>query len=157
MQVPILKSTHRILTEKVAVLKKDIESNSKDIGAAAALGDLKENSAYHSARERQVLLMERMQRYQGYLRGRVVDLGGSPPERVSFGTSVVVKDAANGATRTYNIVGPVEFELELMSDIVTIAAPVAKLLMGKKVGESVEFKFGSTEWTGEIVEIKAIA
>jgi transcription elongation factor GreA len=156
MQIPILKSTHKILTERVATLKKDIDGNSKDIGAAAALGDLKENSAYHSARERQVLLLERMQRFQSYLRGRVVDLTGTTPERVSFGTSVTVADITNGGTRTYNLVGPVEYELELMPDIVTIAAPVAKLLMGKKVGERVEFKFGSNEWTGEITEIRAI-
>jgi transcription elongation factor GreA len=156
MQVPILKSTYKTLTEKVASLKKDIDGNSKDIGGAAALGDLKENSAYHSARERQVLLLERMQRFQQYLRGRVVDLSGGTPERVSFGTSVTVIDSETRAERVYNIVGPVEYELDLLPDIVTFSAPLAKLLLGKKVGDSVEARFGSTEWTGVITEIRPI-
>lgn len=156
MQIPILKSTHRILTEKVAELKRQIDGNSKDIGAAAALGDLKENSAYHSARERQVLLLERMQRYQESLRGRIVDLNGVTPDVVSFGTAVTLYDSSNSITRTYNIAGPVEYELELLPDVVTMAAPVAKLLMGKKVGDRVEFKFGSVEWIGEITAIRAI-
>lgn len=156
MQVPILRSTHKTLTERIAALKKDIEGNSKEIGRAAALGDLKENSAYHSARERQVLLLERMQRLKVYLGGRVVDVTGNPPERVSFGTSVTVVDSRTAETRTYNIVGPAEYELALLSDIVTFAAPVAKLLMGKKIGDTVEFQFGETEWTGVITGIRAI-
>ena len=63
MEVPILRSTHKILSEKINALKKDIDGNSRDIGEAAALGDLKENSAYHAAKERQVLLLEKMQRF----------------------------------------------------------------------------------------------
>jgi transcription elongation factor GreA len=156
MQVPILRSTHKTLTERIGALKKDIEANSKEIGRAAALGDLKENSAYHSARERQVLLLERMQRLKVYLGGRIIDVTGNPPDKVSFGTSVTVVDSKTGTPRTYNIVGPAEYELALLTDIVTIAAPVARLLMGKKTGDTVEFKFGSTEWTGVITDIRAI-
>ena len=156
MQVPILRSTHKTLTERIAALKKEIEGNSKEIGRAAALGDLKENSAYHSARERQVLLLERMQRLKVYLGGRIVDVIGSPPDKVSFGTSVTVRDSQTTIARTYNIVGPAEYELALLSDIVTIAAPVARLLMGKKTGDTVEFSFGATEWTGVITDIRAI-
>ncbi len=157
MQVPILKSTYRTLTDRIASLKKDIEQNSKDIGAAAALGDLKENSAYHSARERQVLLLERMQRFNSYLRGRIIDLNGDHPEKIMFGCSVTVVDAASAATHLFNIVGPVEYELDLLPEMVTISAPMAKLLLGKKVGEVIEVPFGSKPWTGKITEIKAIA
>ena len=156
MQVPILKSTYKILTEKVESLKKEIDGNSKDIGTAAALGDLKENSAYHSARERQVLLLERMQRFKSYLRGRIVDLTGSKPDKVLFGTSVSVVDSETAITRTFNVVGPVEYELNLLPDIVTFGAPLAKLLIGKKIGDTVECRFGATEWTGVITEIRAI-
>jgi transcription elongation factor GreA len=156
MQVPILKSTYKILTEKIDSLKKEIDGNSKDIGAAAALGDLKENSAYHSARERQVLLLERMQRFKGYLRGRTVDLTGSKPDKVLFGTSVSVVDSETAITRSFNIVGPVEYELNLLPDIVTFGAPLAKLMIGKKIGDSIECRFGSTAWAGVITEIRAI-
>lgn len=145
-----------MLTEKITSLKAEVEKNSKDIGAAAALGDLKENSAYHSARERQVLLLERMQRFKTYLGGRIIDMTGAEPDKVAFGTSVKVVDSQTEEAHTYNIVGPAEYELGLIPDLVTIAAPVARLLMGKKIGDSVEFRFGTTEWTGVITEIRAI-
>ena len=156
MQVPILRSTHQVLTETIASLKKDIEANSKEIGRAAALGDLKENSAYHSAKERQVLLMEKMGRLQGYLRCRIIDSNGNKPEKVSFGTSVTVVDAKSSTTHIFNLIGPVEYELDLLKDMVTIAAPMALLLMGKQVGDTIESRFGSNEWDGVITEIKSI-
>ncbi len=156
MQVPILRSTYKTLAEKIGTLKKDIDGNSKEIGRAAALGDLKENSAYHSARERQVLLLERMQRFQEYMRGRVVDLTNGKPDKVSFGTSVTVVDSQSGQPRVFNIVGPVEYELDLLPNIVTFSAPMAKLLLGKQVGDSVESRFSAAEWTGVISDIRAI-
>jgi transcription elongation factor GreA len=156
MQVPVLKSTYKVLNEKIATTKKEIDENSKDIGKAAALGDLKENSAYHSAKERQVLLLERMQRLKSFLNCRIIDLSRKVPERASFGTSVTVVDSATAKSRTYNLIGPAEFELDLLPDMVTIGAPVAKLLIGKKVGDTVNFKFGSNDWTGEITEIRGL-
>ncbi len=157
MQVAILKSTHKILTDKVAALKKDIEKNSKHIGEMAALGDLRENSAYHAARETQVLLLEKMQRYQQYLRGRVVELSESGLDRAQFGACVIIKENGGAKTHTFNIVGPVEYELDLLPDMVTFAAPIAKLLIGKRVGDTVEANFGANQWVGEISQLKAIA
>ncbi len=156
MQVPVLKSTYKVLNDKINATKKDIEENSQDIGRAAALGDLKENSAYHSAKERQVLLLERMQRLKSYQNCRIIDLSGSTPRQASFGTSVTVVDTNTDESHTYNIIGPAEFELEIMPDMVTIAAPVARLLMGKKVGDLAEFKFGSNHWTGKVTEIRGL-
>jgi transcription elongation factor GreA len=156
MQVPILKTTHVQLKKEIAQLKKDIAGNSKDIGEAAALGDLKENSAYHSAKERQVWLLERMQRMKSYLNCRIIELDSEKPEKVSFGTAVTVHDEDNDETHQFNIVGPVEFELEVMPDMATVAAPISRLLMGKKIGDKIECKFGRNEWTGVIKEIKRI-
>ncbi|MFH2054799.1 MAG: GreA/GreB family elongation factor [bacterium] len=157
MQVPILKSTFQVLMDKINETKKDIDENSKDIGKAAALGDLKENSAYHSAKERQILLLERMQRLKSYQNCRIIDLSDKSPDRVSFGTSVTVVNKETSESNIYNLIGPAEFELELMSDMATITAPMARLLMGKQVGETVEVKFGNNQWTGEITEIRGLA
>ncbi len=156
MQIPILKSTHELLQKQIKDLKKDIAQNSKDIGEAAALGDLKENSAYHSAKERQVWLLERMQRMKGYLNCRIIELDAEHPDKVAFGTCVKVHDEDKDEMHTFNIVGPVEFELEVMEDMATIAAPISRLLMGKRVGDSIECKFGRNEWTGVIKEITRI-
>lgn len=156
MQVPILKSTYEILNEKIAETNKEIKQNSKDIGEAADLGDLKENAEYHAAKEKQSFLMERKQRLESYLNFVKVDLTGSTPETVSFGCSVTVVDTESKESHTFNLVGPAEFELELFPDMVTIGAPVARLLVTKKVGDVVEFKFGSNNWTGEITEIRTL-
>ncbi len=156
MQVPIMKSTFKILNEKITEIKKEINENSKDIGAAAELGDLKENSEYHAAKEKQVLLLERMQRLKSCQNCQIIDLRGSVPQRVSFGCSVTVVNTITKESHTYNLIGPAEFDLELLSDMVTISAPVARLLIMKKVGDIVNFKFGSIDWTGEITEICAL-
>ena len=156
MQFPILKSTYEILMEKISELKKEITENSKDIGAAAELGDLKENSAYHAAREKQVLLLERMQRLKSYLNCERVDLSGSVPKTVTFGCSVTVVNTITKESHIYNLIGPAEFDLELLPDMVTIGAPVARLLVTKKVGDIVDFKFGKNNWTGEITGISAL-
>ena len=156
MQVPILKSTYEILNEKIAETNKEIKQNSKDIGEAADLGDLKENAEYHADKEKQSFLMERKQRLESYLNFVKVDLTGSTPETVSFGCSVTVVDTESKESHTFNLVGPAEFELELFPDMVTIGAPVARLLVTKKVGDVVEFKFGSNNWTGEITEIRTL-
>ena len=156
MQVPILKSTHELLKKEISELKKQIAGNSKDIGEAAQLDDLKENSAYHSAKERQVWLLERMQRMKGYLNCRIIELNDDEPEKVSFGTAVTVHDEDKDEMHKFNIVGPVEFELEVMQDMATVAAPISRLLMGKKAGDKIECKFGRNEWTGVIKEIRRI-
>lgn len=156
MQVPILKSTYKILRDKITETKQDIKQNSKDIGEAADLGDLKENAEYHAAREKQALLMERMRRLESYLNFVEVNLSGSVPKTVSFGCSVTVVNTETKESHTYNLVGPAEFELDLFPDMVTIGAPVARLLMTKKVGDIVNFKFGSNDWTGEITEISPL-
>lgn len=156
MQVPMLKSTFKILNEKIAETKKEVDENSKDIGAAAELGDLKENAEYHAAKEKQVLLLERMQRLKSYLNSKKVDLSGAVPETVSFGCSVTVINTDTKESHTFNLVGPAELELELFPDMVTIGTPVARLLVTKKVGDIVNFKFGANEWTGEITEIRAL-
>ena len=156
MQVPILNSTYKILNEKITEIKKEINKNSKVIGAAAEHGDLKENAEYHAAREKHALLIERMQRLNSYLNSVRVDLSGSVPETVSFGCSVTVVNTITKESHTYNLIGPAEFDLELLSDMVTIGAPVARLLVTKKVGDIVNFKFGSNDWTGEITEIRTL-
>ena len=156
MRFPILNSTYRILNEKIAETKNEIKQNSKDIGAAAELGDLKENAEYHAAKERQVLLFERMNRLKTYLNSERVDLSGSVPKSVSFGCSVTVTDTETKESHTFSLIGPAEYELELFSDMVTIGAPVAKLLVMKKVGDIVNFNFGDNSWTGEITEIRVL-
>jgi len=156
MRFPILNSTYRILNERIEETKKEIKQNSKDIGAAAELGDLKENAEYHAAKEKQVLLFERMNRLKTYVNSERVDLSGSVPKSVSFGCSVTVIDTETKESHTFNLIGPAEYELELYSDMVTIGAPVAKLLVMKKVGDIVNFNFGDNDWTGEITEIRLL-
>jgi len=156
MRIPILKSTYEILNEKITEIEKEIKKTSKDIGTAAGHGDLKENAEYHAAREKQSLLLERLHRLQSYLKCEKIDLSGSVPKTVTFGCSVTVVDTETKESHTYNLIGPAEFDLELLPDMITIGAPVTRLLVTRKVGDIVNFKFGNNDWTGEITEIRAL-
>ena len=103
-----------------------------------------------------VLLLERMQRLKSYLNCERVDLSGSVPETVTFGCSVTVVDTATEESHSYNIIGPAEWDLELLSDMVTLGAPVARLLVTRKLGDIVDFKFGNNDWTGKITDIRVL-
>ncbi len=156
MRIPILKSTYKILNDKITEVEKEINKTSKDIGTAAGHGDLKENAEYHAAREKQSMLLERIHRLRSYLNCEKIDLGDGLPEKVTFGCSVTVVDTTTKESHTYNLIGPAEFELELFPDMVTVGAPVTRLLVTKKIGDIVNFKFGSIDWTGKITEIRAL-
>jgi len=75
---------------------------------------------------------------------------------VSFGTSVKIKNKSSGDNWTYNIVGPVEYELESMDDIMTYTSPLAKQLIGKKKGEDVEVQLPRGLESMKILEIEPI-
>jgi len=106
------------------------------IQSARELGDLKENAEYHIAKEDQALLETKILRLTERLRNAVVveaDQGGNA---VAFGTTVHVVDEATGRPSTYTLVGPTE--ADITTGRLSAESPVARALMGARVGEVVE-------------------
>jgi transcription elongation factor GreA len=110
----------------------------KDIAEARAHGDLSENAEYHAAREKQGFIEGRIKELEGTLSlADVIDptkLSGS----VKFGATVTLVDEDTDEEKTYQIVGEVESNIEL--GLLNIRSPLARALIGKEEGDSVEVR-----------------
>lgn len=124
------------------------------IAEARAHGDLKENAEYAAARERQGFVEGRIAEINTRLAGaQVVDVStlvGSP--NVMFGATVVVFDADKDEKITYQIVGVDEADPK--QGKLSYLSPIAKALIGKKVGDSVTIKVPKGEYNYDIERVE---
>jgi transcription elongation factor GreA len=134
-------------------LKEERPRISKAIGVALEHGDLRENAEYHAAKDRQGMVEARIRQIETALSGaEIIDptsLGGS---KVQFGARVVVTDGASGQEVEYVVVG--EFESDATNGMISFKSPLARALMGKTVGDVVEFQSPRGERELEIVSIR---
>ena len=121
------------------------------IAEARELGDLKENAEYHSAREKQGFIEGRIKELEGILSlAEVIDpasLSGS----VKFGATVTVADEDTDEEKTWQIVG--EYEANVEQGLLNIKSPIARALIGKEEGDSVEVRTPGGVKSYEIVEV----
>ncbi|MDP1836047.1 MAG: GreA/GreB family elongation factor [Chlamydiales bacterium] len=116
----------------------EIVDNAREIEAARALGDLRENSEYKFALERRARLQTELKTLSDQLnRSRVVTPDDISPNEVGIGAKVDLSDS-KGKTVTYTILGPWDADAE--HHILSFQSKLAESMMGKKVGESFEFK-----------------
>lgn len=124
------------------------------IAEARELGDLKENAEYHSAREKQGFIEGRIKELEGIISlAEVIDpasLSGS----VKFGATVTVADEDTDEEKTWQIVG--EYEANVEQGLLNIKSPIARALIGKEEGDSVEVRTPGGVKSYEIVEINYV-
>ena len=106
-----------------------------EIRRAVELGDLRENSEYKAALERQQFVQARL----GHLRERLsklssIDMTRIPLDKAGLGSRVVVEDQKSNSRETYHLVFGDATELE--DNHVTMASPIGRALLGKAVGET---------------------
>jgi len=107
------------------------------IAEARAHGDLSENAEYHAARERQSFIEGRIAELETIIpSSEVIDISKLSGNQVRFGAKVTVLDEETEQEKTYRIVG--QYEADMKDGSISISSPLAKALIGKKVGESVE-------------------
>jgi len=140
MAIAIMKDTHKKLRERINDLRQEIQQNSEDISEAASFGDLSENAEYDSAKERQSMLHYKLKQLEQYMNVEIFHEEDINTDVVSFGTVVTLEDNKNGGEQEYCVVGPAEYELENYPNIMTYTSPLAKAMIGKKVGDKVEIK-----------------
>lgn len=126
-----------------------------EIRKAVELGDLKENSEYKAALERQQFVQARL----GQLTQRVtklanIDISQIPADKVGLGSRVTVKDDQTNATEVYELVFGDAGELQ--EGHVTMASPIGRALQGKGVDEPVIFKLPTKIRRLTIVELRTI-
>ena len=107
------------------------------IAEARAHGDLSENAEYHAARERQSFIEGRISELEAIIPAvEVIDVARFTGDQVKFGARVTIVDEETEEEKTYRIVG--QYEADMKTGSISISSPLAKALMGKKVGDSVE-------------------
>ena len=107
------------------------------ISEARALGDLSENAEYHAAKEAQSLNEGRVMELESLIsRAEIIDVSKLSGDRVKFGATVKLVDEDTEEEKTYQIVG--EPEADVRSGRVSITSPIARALIGKTIGDTVE-------------------
>ena len=107
------------------------------IAAAREHGDLSENAEYHAARERQSFVEGRISELEDKIsRAQIIDVSRLDGDMVKFGATVTVVDEETDEESTYQIVG--ELEADIASGLLSVTSPMARAIIGKSVGDSVE-------------------
>ena len=109
----------------------------KAIAEARAHGDLSENAEYHAAKEKQGFIEGRIQDLEDRIaRADVIDVSALSGDAVKFGATVSLVDEETDAKVTYQLVG--EYEADLKAGKLSVASPIARALIGKTAGDSIE-------------------
>ena len=125
---------------------------SKQIGEAIEKGDISENAEYDAAKDAQGMLEAKIAVMQGKVaNARIIDESKIDTSKVQILNKVTVKNKKNNATMSYTLVP--ESEADIKAGRISIQTPIAKGLLGKKVGDEVEIKVPSGIIPFEIIDI----
>jgi len=156
-KVPLTARGAEMLREELKHLKSVERPRIVEaIATARAHGDLKENAEYHAAKDQQGMTEARIRDIEAKLsNSQIIDVTQLPPsDRVVFGATVYLIDVENDTEATYRIVG--EDEADIKSGLLSISSPIARALIAKQEGDTVEVNTPSGQRAYEITEVKYI-
>ncbi len=161
------RSTLRVGLDMIEELKRKLGAESeklmyelnvtlpKEIRTAVERGDLKENSEYKAALERQQFVQARLSSLHERLsKLSSIDETQIPRDQVGLGSRVVVKDKTTGQKETYHMVFGDALEFE--DGHVTMASPIGRALLGKAVGDVASLRLPGGLRQLELIELKTI-
>ena len=154
-KIPMTRGGFTALDDELKVLKS-IERPAviRAIAEAREHGDLSENAEYHAAREKQSFIEGRIKELEAVLsKAEVIDptkLSGA----IKFGATVTLTDEDSGEDKTYQIVGETEADIE--HGLLNIRSPLARALIGKDEGDSVEVRTPGGTRSYEVVSIRYV-
>ncbi|MEH7250527.1 transcription elongation factor GreA [Neobacillus niacini] len=123
------------------------------IKIARSFGDLSENSEYDSAKEEQAFVEGRITTLENMIRNaKIIEEGDMATDSVTLGRSVTFIELPDGEEETYTIVGSAE--ADPLEGKISNDSPIAKSLLGKKVGNQVSVQTPGGEMSVRIVSIK---
>jgi transcription elongation factor GreA len=137
-KVPMTAEGHAAMMDEVKHLKSvERPRIIKAIEEARSHGDLSENAEYHAAKEQQGWIEARVMELEDKLsRAEVIDITRLSGDTVKFGAKVTLIDEETDDETSYQIVG--EFEADVKKGKISISSPIARAIIGKKTGDSVE-------------------
>ncbi len=154
-KLPLTRAGQALLDAELRQLKsQDRPAVIKAIAEAREHGDLSENAEYHAARERQSFIEGRIKELESILsRAEVIDptrLSGA----VKFGATVRLVDCDTDEEKTYQIVGEPEADLE--KGLLNIRSPLARALIGKDTGDTIDVTTPGGTRSYEILSVSFI-
>lgn len=154
-KIPMTRGGFQALDEELKTLKSvDRPAVIRAIAEAREHGDLSENAEYHSAREKQSFIEGRIKEIEGLISlAEVIDptkFTGS----IKFGATVTIVDEDTDEEKTYQIVGETEADIE--RGLLNIRSPIARALIGKDEGDSVEVKTPGGTRSYEVISVRFI-
>lgn len=152
-KMPMTRAGYAALEAELKTLKSEERpAIIRAIAEAREHGDLSENAEYHSAKEKQGFIEGRIKELEGVIgMAEVVDpskFSGT----VKFGAHVSVVDEDTEEEKTWQIVG--EYEADIERGLLNIKSPIARALIGKDVGDSVEVRTPGGDKSYEITDIR---
>jgi transcription elongation factor GreA len=156
-RVPITLRGAEALRIELRKLKSESRPNViKAIAEARAHGDLSENAEYHAAREQQGFIEGRIQELESKLsNAEIIDVTALEPNgKVVFGSTVELEDEDSGTAVTYQIVG--EDEADIKVSRISFGSPIARALVGKQQGDSVEVVTPGGKRNYEIIAVRYV-
>jgi transcription elongation factor GreA len=135
---------HLKMNERPAVIRQ--------IAEAREHGDLSENAEYHAARERQSFIEGRVGELEDKIsRAEIIDVSKLSGKQIKFGATITVVDEDTDEKNSYQIVGP--DEADIREKRLSITSPLARAVIGKKVGDTVEVTTPNGSKSYEIVKV----
>jgi transcription elongation factor GreA len=149
-------SGYKALEDEINQLK-NVERHEiiKLIAEARAHGDLSENAEYHAAKERQAFIEGRVIELEDKLgRADVIDVSKLSGGTVKFGATITLVDEDTDEERKYQIVG--DHEADIKKGRISISSPIARALIGKAKGDSVEVAAPGGARSYEILKVEFV-
>ena len=154
-KIPLTRAGHTALNAELKKLKSEERpAVIRAIAEAREHGDLSENAEYHAAREKQSFIEGRVKELEGVLGLADVIDPASLSGTVKFGATVTIVDEDTDEEKTYQIVGEPEADLE--NGKLNLKSPIARAMIGKEEGDSVEVRTPGGEKGYEILKIEYV-
>jgi transcription elongation factor GreA len=153
-KVPMTATGHQAILDEIKHLKSvERPRIIRLITEARAHGDLSENAEYHAAKDQQGWIEARVAELEDKVsRAEVIDVTKLSGDTVKFGAFVTLVDEDSDEESVYQIVG--EFEADVKKGKISVTSPIARAIIGKKKGDSVEVMTPGGGKSYEIVKIR---
>ncbi|HEY4943342.1 MAG TPA: transcription elongation factor GreA [Rhizomicrobium sp.] len=155
-RIPMTAAGYKSLEDEINQLK-NVERHEiiKAIAEARAHGDLSENAEYHAAKEKQSFIEGRVMELEDQIgRAEVIDVSKMTGSTVKFGATVTLVDEDTDEKRKYQIVGDVESDVK--HGRISLSSPIARALIGKGKGDTVEVTTPGGARSYEILKVEFV-
>lgn len=155
-KIPMTAAGFKGLEDELNRLKnEDRHEVIKAIAEARAHGDLSENAEYHAAKERQSFIEGRVLELEDQIgRAEIIDVAKLSGNRIKFGATVTLVDEDTDEERRFQIVGDVESDAK--RGRISLSSPIARALIGKSKGDTVEVAAPGGARSYEVVKVEFI-